>query len=324
VPGRASVSNEKYFELLEDDDVKYLLGSMEPLDPDYTKKSLVEAERVYKYLEPFSEIRLQGSIMTNTHIRYYSDIDVLTLCPDFFTYEGPNTGVYGAYTRDPVIVLKALRKRSKDTISANFPAVKIEEKDRALALTGGSLMRKVDVVAANWLNTVEYRQSNAEKDRAIQVLDVAQSIRVTNKPFLHQHLLNEKNAATVDGLGRAVRMLKTLKVDAETSIAISSYDISALAWNMPASSLPSGEANSFRLAYGVWRNLLSWVTDEPALNALVVPNQTRKIIDREGTSKAAVLSLWSELNTLLEKIKATGKKLDREANVYGGRVLLQS
>lgn len=322
VPGRALVANEKYFELLEDDDVKYLLGSMEPLDPAYTKTSLAEAERVYKYLEPFCLIRIQGSITTNTHIRYYSDIDVLTITPEFVIFSGANNGSYGTWTGSPIQVLKVLRAKSKDTIQSNFPAVTIKEKDRALSLSGGSLKRNVDVVACNWFDTESYRVSRNEKDRGVQVLDAAQNITVLNMPFLHQHLLNEKNAATLGGLGRAIRLLKTLKVDADASIEISSYDICSLVWNIPGHLLPGGAENSFVLANNVAQTLLNWLTNEPVLNSLNVPNQTRKIINSEGTTLVAVRGLWHQLYLLLQKISASGKKLDKAATVYG-RVLLQ-
>lgn len=48
IPGKTAESFEKYNSLQEQEDVKYLLGSMEPMDPEYTRITLSEAERVHK------------------------------------------------------------------------------------------------------------------------------------------------------------------------------------------------------------------------------------------------------------------------------------
>lgn len=321
IPGKTIALSERFNSLQEQDDIKYLLASMEPMDPDYTETTLSEARRVYGYLESFSAIRIQGSVTTNTHIRYYSDVDILSMTPDFEQYEGGLPGTISRYQGDAIQTLKNLRNRSRSTIALNFPAVKIEEKDRALGLSGGSLRRKVDVVTANWYNTIAYESSRDEKDRGVQILDVGTNSRVLNKPFLHQHLIRQKNAITNEGACRAIRMLKTLKMDADSKIDISSYDICALVWNMDSARLPGSEKASFILAKSVCNALLAWVINEPSLNSLMVPNQTRLIIDaKEGTSLVAVRSLWYELHLLLQRIEAAGKKSDKDLYVVGNNL----
>ncbi len=149
--------------------------------------------------------------------------------------------------------------------------------------------------------------------RGIHVLDVGNGTRVSNFPFLNQHLLNSKNSSTGGGLGRAIRLLKTLKADADKAIEISSYDIAAIAWNMNDTALVSTVGGSFRLANNCSQFLLSLIAGEGTeLKKLNVPNQTRKIVDAEGTTLSAVLSLWYELHLLLERIKTSGKSVDRE------------
>lgn len=322
IPGKSPLFFEKYNTLQEHEDVKYLLGSMEPMDADYTRVTLREAERVYKYLEAFSDIRLQGSVTTNTHIRYYSDVDVLSISKEFITWEGSLPDTISVFRGNTIDTLKALRSRCRSTIRSEFPAVMIEDKDRALALTGGSLQRNVDVVIANWYDTLAYVSSKQERDRGIQVLDISVPKRVLNKPFLHQYHLHQKNNLTGDGQNRAIRLLKTLKMDASSKIEISSYDICSLVWNMNSTRLPGGADQSFILANNVASDLLRWVTNESVLNELVVPNQTRRIIDpNEGTSLVAVRALWYELYQLLGRISSSGKKLDRAIYAIGNSVV---
>ncbi len=318
IPGQLIALNAKVANLEEAEDIKYMLGAMDPLDAEYTSKCLSEADRVKKYLEAFASIRLQGSVTTNTHIRYHSDVDILTITEDFTTWEaGTAPSSLPNYQHDPVSTLRELRARSRRTIASEFPEVSISDKDRALSLSGGSLQRKVDVVTANWYHTATYIQTQAEKDRGVQVLSTDTGSRVLNLPFLHQQRLIEKDAATGDGLGRAVRLLKTLKADASSDIEISSYDICALVWNMGNDSLPGGEDHSIRLANNCASFLLGLVTNEARLNSLYVPNGTRSIIGAEGTTLIAVRALWYELHQLLEAIKKVGKELDRRYFVSG-------
>ena len=316
VPTRPLTVREQYEELQENEDVRYLLGSMEPLDAVYTQQTLKEAERVYRHFEPFSTVRLQGSVKTNTHIRYHSDIDVLTLTNDFVSWEQKPATV-STYAGDPVATLKTLRQKSRATVQREFPAVKIEDKNRALRLSGGSLQRNMDVVTANWHNTITYTLTQEEKDRGIHVLDVSDNSRIFNKPFLHEYKLNQKNAITGDGLGRAVRLLKNLKADATTPIGISSYDIGALVWNMDSTQLHGSPGASFQLAQNCADFLRTAVDQDGArLRTFWVPNETRRIIDpKEGASVRDVLLLWHELHLLLESIKRAGKALDRRYNI---------
>src|SRR4051812_45514434 len=65
LPGQPTALSAKVANLQETDDIKYVLGAMEPLDAEYTRTCLGEADRVKRHLEPFATIRLQGSVTTN-------------------------------------------------------------------------------------------------------------------------------------------------------------------------------------------------------------------------------------------------------------------
>jgi tRNA nucleotidyltransferase (CCA-adding enzyme) len=63
----------------------YLVDAMQPIDPDYTKKTFDEGERVkamlLEHLPSQYQVTFdyQGSVTSDTHIRAYSDIDLLAL-----------------------------------------------------------------------------------------------------------------------------------------------------------------------------------------------------------------------------------------------------
>ena len=72
---------------------RYALGAMQEVGPDYTRISIETAQRVGRQLNQaltaagFSiDFRLQGSVPLNVHIRGVSDVDLLNLDNNFFTY----------------------------------------------------------------------------------------------------------------------------------------------------------------------------------------------------------------------------------------------
>ena len=96
---------------------------------------------------------------------------------------------------------------------------------KAIGLSGGSLKRKIDIVPSNWVNTNEYSKSLNKIHRGVQVLDKYKRVQIKNTPFYHNYLLNEKDNACLFNYKKVVRLLKTLKVDANSEINFSSYDI---------------------------------------------------------------------------------------------------
>lgn len=69
------------------DVLTYIRIAMKGVEPEYTQKSKDAGERVKEHLS--KELRdvtfkYQGSVMTDTHIKGYSDIDLLTICEKFY------------------------------------------------------------------------------------------------------------------------------------------------------------------------------------------------------------------------------------------------
>src|SRR5438874_12954141 len=72
----------------------YIAEAMEPVPPEYTAKTLAESDRVQNQLSKEFEVRNlgveyehQGSVTNDTHIRFYSDIDLLVLPTWFVSVE---------------------------------------------------------------------------------------------------------------------------------------------------------------------------------------------------------------------------------------------
>src|SRR5436189_200621 len=63
----------------------YLVDSMQPIDEEFTNNTFAEADRVKDQLASnlgsrySAEFDYQGSVTSDTHIRIYSDVDLLLL-----------------------------------------------------------------------------------------------------------------------------------------------------------------------------------------------------------------------------------------------------
>lgn len=304
---------------------KYALGAMQQVDPSYTQNSIAQGERVKNQLKRNLEgdipveFKYQGSVPLNVHIRGVSDVDLLILRTDACTYDlaGP-TGQRGGYARwygeSMVTLLTQLRSRCGNILHHVFPEAIVDTSgSKSIAIEGGSLSRKVDVVPSHWHDTINYQISGAHKDRAVCILDTSIKQTVTNFPFLHMDHIQKKDDSTMGGAKKAIRLLKTLKADSEQSdkITLNSYDIASLVWHMDQSVLSVYPWQELSLIANLQGVFASHFLNKEALMRLRTPDNTRCIIDSEHKFNAIVL-LYLELVTLSE---AVGKE------IIGGRTV---
>jgi hypothetical protein len=301
---------EVYDRINEDESVKYALGAMQPIDPGYTENTYQESDRVQNQIDLGlrreglgAEFKHQGSVVSNTHIRAHSDIDLLVVEKRFYSLEPPLTPKY-PYAGNVLQDLLQLRTVCETALGSAFPEAEINVSGgKAIAVSGGSLRRKIDVVISNWWDTVEYSKSGADYARGVEVLDKSVPARLKNKPFLHIKHLDDQDIISVGSLKKVIRLLKSLKYDSDGRVSISSYDISALAYAIPVGNLWVKSGHDLRLVE-VASDFLRYLVDSPsALGTLDVPNGMRKIVCPDGASFAQVRALSEELDGLRDDIE---------------------
>ncbi len=288
-------------------DHQYLVEAMQPIEAAYTDKTFAEAERVKSQLSSglpthySASFDYQGSVTSDTHIRYYSDIDLLVMHGGFISLD-PGTPPLSPYQGNVIQALQSLRSSTSTVLTQKFPAAKVDNKPgKSIALSGGSLARKIDVVVGNWWDTDLYKAYNVKMARGINILDSKVPEEVRNKPFLHNYNINDKDVKT-GGLRKVIRLLKTLKYDAEKDVKISSYDVASLAYNMSNEAL-TVEPNAYLLLATKARSELKRFIDNQATReALLVPNGTRKVFGTEGASLEGLKALHAELSELVDSI----------------------
>lgn len=289
-------------------DFSYLVDAMQPIDAQFTENTFKEGIRVRDQLAKnlpstyLANFDFQGSVTSDTHIRIHSDIDLLALNGCFVSLDpgAPNSSPYGG---DTMAALKSMRSDAARVLKTNFPAVTVDDSPgKSISLEGGSLNRKIDVVIGNWWDTELWLKHRVKMARGVQILDTKVPELIRNKPFWHNYEIDTKDKKT-GGLRKVIRLLKTLKYDAEPELKISSYDIAALAWNMSEPALTVQRDAYFPLATNARDELKRFIDNEALRNGLRVPNGTRLVFGPGGTTLESLRQLHAELADLIQRIE---------------------
>ena len=245
----------QYQWLKESSLVKYIVGAMLPVAQNYTQQIISCRKSVENVLSQMNEniysdapleFAYQGSVSNDTHIRHNSDVDLLTIIGLYETLEYPQRPQH-PYQGVPENDLARLRNECINQIKKVMHNVHVDDSGaKSIALTGGPLIVKVDVVPANWYNSNKYTETEDKTYRGIQIYNKKTNERVLNYPFWFNELLKEKDSSTAGVFKRAIRLLKTIKADAEriggTKIKFSSYAISSLLYTVPDKTYWIGES----------------------------------------------------------------------------------
>jgi hypothetical protein len=306
---KAAALREAYDSMSEDEPVKYAVGAMQPIDKEYTNKTFEEGDRVKAQLakalnQPAetAEFEYQGSVTNDTHIKVHSDIDLLVLHTYFVSVEPPGTPK-NPYQGDALADLRNLRAASAKALKSAYPEVTVDDAPgKSIALEGGSLRRRIDVVISNWWNTVEYQTSGVAFQRGVKVFDSRANIRIENRPFLHNARIDQRDRLLNGNVRKVARLLKSLKYDADGKVNMSSYDITSIAYRMPDALMRPGHGAELLLVENT-RGFLRLLLDDSALRAsLRVPNEMRAIFGPEGASVEGLSQLFKETQDLVDDI----------------------
>lgn len=238
---------------------RYVYIAMMAVDENYTSKTKEAGQRVRAHLQDGGltnvSYHYQGSVMTDTHIRGYSDIDLLVICEKYYSYDSvsvktilesynPNytysevsklRSVDNAspYTGNVYDDLRTIRVQSESILSRKYLKCDISH-PKAIKITNQDLHRDVDIVTAGWYDDVNSIINDRSLTyRGIQVYDKIANIRcAADYPFLSIERINTKSANTGGRLKRMIRFLKNIKADSKQKINLSSFDINAICYDI--------------------------------------------------------------------------------------------
>jgi hypothetical protein len=293
----------------EDAAVQYAIGAMQPIDQEYTKRTIEERTRVENQLGAgYEEAQLaidfdyQGSITNDTHIRAHSDVDVLTIERRWHSIEPPNKAT-SPYTGNSIDDLREIRQMTAEVLESAFPAATVDQSgSKSVRISGGSLRRKIDLIASAWWYTVEYMEDKEKYSLGIQILDNAKGQRISNKPFLHNKRLMDRDAATNGGLRKLIRLMKSVKYDSDDKIDLNSYDIAGIMYNMPDEWVTASPGYDLALVKNCQEYLRHLLNHKTYRDSIEMPNRMRSVFCPEGASESGLKQMSSAIDILVDEI----------------------
>lgn len=312
---------EVYDRISQTESVRYAIGAMQPIDAGYTQHTREQGRRIENQLSTGvptkCEFRFQGSVTNDTHIKARSDIDLLVIIKRFH-WRKPPLQMLSRYSGDEKADMRMLRQECETVLRNGFPAASLNATGaKALSIEGGSLTRKVDVVPASWVDTVESEAGQGEAFRGVKVFDSHSVTFVENFPFLHNRAIDEKDARVFGGLRKAIRLMKSLMYDSR-NVDMSSYDIAAIAWNMADGLFPGNNAYDLVLVEACYLHCALLCSDAAMRESIKVPNQTRAVFGADGATLSQLQALTKELDQLRTDILTENARSFRK--LYDARV----
>jgi len=237
----------------------YIRLAMKGVEPEYTQKSKDAGERVKEHLsKKLSDVvfKYQGSVMTDTHIKGYSDIDLLTISEKFYTYDALRIKqILESVEQKSRYRQASIEKMVKEVNTSSYQGNALQDlkqlrldselilddvydicdttKPKSIKIKNQSLNREVDVVIANWYDDVTSVINDKGEYRGIQVYNKeTHSKGNADFPFLSIKRINERSSDTNGRLKRMIRFLKNTKANSNQEIDLSSFDINAVCYDI--------------------------------------------------------------------------------------------
>ena len=267
-------------ESLYDKDVaRYVMRAMKAVDEEYTKRSKAAGEVVKQHLKELLtnvSYEYQGSVMTDTHIRGASDIDLLVLCDKFvgtdifkvreelaktWKYNSYQLGrlcqfdnSFSQYEGNSFRDMAFLRTQIEKIMSRTYTICDIS-KPKAVKITNQNLHRDVDIVTSSWFQSLDYvLDGMPENKRGIKIYNKSTGFSEgPDYPFLSISRINQRSSDTNGRLKRMIRFLKNVRTDSEKDIPLTSFEINAICYSIPVQDYAQKEYKE--LVYILWYSM---------------------------------------------------------------------
>ncbi len=309
---------------------KYIKAAMSEVDERYTQITLDAGNAVKTQLNAKQHgisYEFQGSVMTRTHIRGVSDIDLLTLTNKFEdTQLTTVNNILGDYNRKAQYTWLAQQRLqqfsdnfSKYTGDSDQDLMQLRLNDevilkaayyqcdtsnaKAIKVRNSHYNRDIDVVTANWLITVDSIINNNDKTyKGVKVFDKDKRTTLpTDYPFLSIKRINDRSAETEGRLKKMIRFLKNIVADSDKPINLHSFEINAICYSCPISDYQS--LHYLELANYIWRYMYELHQNTARLNALKSVDGSEYVFLGKPERVAALKTLEDQVWHLLQTLK---------------------
>lgn len=280
----------------------YIRTAMKGVPYEYTQRSIEAGEKVKGHLKKeLTDVtyKYQGSVMTNTHIKGASDIDLLVICDKFYHWDWIEVGqILNNPARKQNYYSSQVSKLERETNMSKYQGDSIQDlrnnrlisekvllstyqicdilKPKAIKIKNLSLNREVDTVIANWYDSISSIINDKGNNRGIQVYNKSTNSRgQVGFPFLSIFKINERSSSTNGRLKKMIRFLKNIKEDSDNNIKLNSFEINAICYDIQPSTYIN--LNFYELVSIIYKQLKSIVTNELHANRIVSVDGTETI-----------------------------------------------
>jgi len=258
--------------------------------------------------------------MTNTHIKGASDIDLLTICDKFYSWDicavnkilntpAERIKYYpfqisklekevnvSSYSGIPEEALRKICLDSENILRNIYTQIDTS-KGKSIKIRNLSLKRDVDIVTASWYDNVSSILNDKGDYRGIQVYDKNENKRCpVDYPFLSIKRINERGSETNDRLKKMIRFLKNLKADSSQNIELSSFDINAICYDIDTAKYIN--QSYYELVYTIYLQLDSICKNKNHSDRIVSADGKEYIFRNNENKLSNLKKLMTELTTV--------------------------
>lgn len=310
------------------DVLTYIRVAMKGVEPEYTQRSKDAGERVKEHLSKeltSVSFKYQGSVMTDTHIKGYSDIDLLTISEKFYRYDSSKVKLIlenaaerakyyqssidklqreenvSSYNGNSMDDLRNLRLDSERILS-NIYSTRDLTKPKAIWIKNLSLNREVDIVVANWYDDVSSIINDKGEYRGIQIYNKDTNSREkADYPFLSIKRINDRSSETNGRLKKMIRFLKNSKANSNQDIDLSSFDINAICYDIKVSEYQN--LSFYELIPIIYNQMKSICNDQTKADSIVSVDGREWIFRGQTSKKDNLKKLLAEIETIFIDLK---------------------
>lgn len=235
----------------------YVRSAMSAVDDKFTSDIIQAGNNVKTHLTRSLEdvvYEFQGSVMTNTHIKANSDIDLLVISDKFYrvpprteleslmssfslspsqkniVQDLINTPSFGGNSND---VLLDNRLKTEKTLQANYDDCDTS-KSKCVRIFNKNLKKPVEAVIACYEDDVfSIKNYREKKYRGIKIYEKNIGTGKTDHPFFTIDCINEKSTKTNGRLKKMIRFLKNFMFDSDYEYnELKSFGVNIICYNI--------------------------------------------------------------------------------------------
>lgn len=312
---------------------KFVKLAMSAVDDSYTQRSKQAGNNAKDWLKAEQhnvDYAFQGSVMTNTHIKGYSDIDLLTLCTKFYgseiakvrnilqysnncTWNEENQlrkfeQSFVPYTGDSLQDLKELRLENERILSKHYEMCDTS-KAKAIRIKNQNLNMEVDVVTANKHKSIQYiLKGYDDKYLGVRIYDKEKNCQLDiDFPFLRIQLMNNRGIETFDRFKKMIRFLKNVRSQADKKIDLTSFEINSICYDIPT--WKYSDAYYLQLVNVVFEKIYSICNNQTEADNLRSVDGTEYVFRNKPDKVRHLRLLMSEVKNIIDDLQSSNKRI---------------